>query len=574
MSVSATRQPHIWFNLTSSHKWNRPPVGIIRVEQNFYEHLQAVVGADVCVPCVWSEDQFIHLAVHDEKDPVVEQVVDGILPAGGAFDASYDYVYQFVKKLISYGAATGRAWFGGTSARAGEDARALFSGDLREKLLNNRMSPSEGDVLVTMGLDWDYAYKERLYELKTRKNVKVVSCCYDLIPALYPQYCVDDVAKYFKEYFYNIAWASDLVLCISEQSRKDFEAFVRESGIPPVKTCVIELGDKIPESGEQDAEAPLSPEVARLVDSEFLLFVSTIERRKNHEVLYRAYHLLGKAGYDLPKLVFVGMQGWGVDELMKDISLDPVVRDKIVRLTHLSDRELKILYEKALFCLYPSLYEGWGLPVAEALAVGQFVISSNRASLPEVGGELIPYLDPWNPQLWADEILKYVNDRTLLEARKTAIRKEYRLRSWRETAEKVAPDIRSLLGSDISQWEFQPGYDCKTMAGYVDRGALRSSDQSGYLMFGPNIALSPGRYRIEIEIKTDSLTHEAVQFDICHKKGTKILANFAWQAGDTSGMVVHVLDLKSYVDDLEVRAVVIGKVSICINKLIINSEKV
>ena len=94
----------------------------------------------------------------------------------------------------------------------------------------------------------------------------------------------------------------------------------------------------------------------------FILFVSTIERRKNHEVLYRAYHLLARQGTieSLPKLVFVGMPGWGVGDLLKEIELDPLTRGMIIQLHHVSDGELSYLYKKALFCVFPSLYEGVG----------------------------------------------------------------------------------------------------------------------------------------------------------------------------------------------------------------------
>lgn len=100
-------------------------------------------------------------------------------------------------------------------------------------------------------------------------------------------------------------------------------------------------------------------------------------------------------------MVFVGMEGWGVGELLKDIELDPLTRGLIVRLNRVSDAELRVLYEAARFCVFPSMYEGWGLPVGEALSMGKVVICSNRGSLPEVG-EVVRYVDPRNPQAWAD----------------------------------------------------------------------------------------------------------------------------------------------------------------------------
>ena len=301
---------------------------------------------------------------------------------------------------------------------------------------------ARGDVLISVGLDWDYPYYKQFYALRKHRGMKVVTCCYDLIPVLYPQYCVNDVAGIFTSYFLEVADGSDLVLCISKQSEKDLNELLERTGGARPPTHVFPLGDNIPVVGNDE----ISPAVKEICREKFILFVSTIERRKNHEVLYRAYHLLCAGGKRplLPKLVFVGMPGWGVSELMKDIELDPLTRDLIVRMSHVSDAELRSLYESASFCVFPSLYEGWGLPVGEALSLGKAVLASDRGSLPEVGGDLVRYIDPWSPHAWAEEIYRIATDDAWRREWEQKAKKGYCPRTWAKAADTVYSAIGKL----------------------------------------------------------------------------------------------------------------------------------
>lgn len=287
-----------------------------------------------------------------------------------------------------------------------------------------------GDVVVSMGLDWDQKYLVYLYGLKKQLGFKVLLFCYDLIPVKFPHLCVGDVASLFGRYFADVAWCADSILCISKCSRNDLESFLREIGAPVPRLEVVKLGSKLP--GNADAEP--SPAIAHLVGKRFVLFVSTIERRKNHETLYRAYTRLVDGGRkDLPMLVFVGMQGWGVNDLMLDLNLDPRIKPYVSVLNHVSDDDLGYLYRHAYLTAYPSLFEGWGLPVAEALSYGKFCLASNAASIPEVGGDLLEYLDPWAIQDWADRLAWYFERPEAVAEREARIRAEYKPTSWDDT---------------------------------------------------------------------------------------------------------------------------------------------
>src|SRR5690606_22141953 len=148
----------------------------------------------------------------------------------------------------------------------------------------------------------------------------------------------------------------------------------------------------------------------------------TLEIRKNHEVLYRAVLDLLARGREPPLLVFAGMRGWRVDDLLQTLEHDPRVRNRIRIVAHASDADIDALYRSCLFTAFPSHYEGWGLPVAESLAYGKFCIASSAGSIPEVGGELTALLSPHDVRAWADALWHYASDSHTLQVREAAIR--------------------------------------------------------------------------------------------------------------------------------------------------------
>jgi glycosyltransferase involved in cell wall biosynthesis len=148
---------------------------------------------------------------------------------------------------------------------------------------------------------------------------------------------------------------------------------------------------------------------------------------------------------NLPKLVFAGREGWGVDALLDDLKHDPRVKGRIELLTEARDADLAWLYGNCLFTVYPSLYEGWGLPVAESLAAGKFCLASNAASIPEVGGALLEYLDPLDATLWADRLQFYVEHPESLARVEARIRETYVVTTWDDTAKALFDRAEALL---------------------------------------------------------------------------------------------------------------------------------
>jgi glycosyltransferase involved in cell wall biosynthesis len=251
------------------------------------------------------------------------------------------------------------------------------------------------------------------------------------------------VASFFSKYFADLSWCADHIVCISERSRSDYLEFISRAGCKAPMTSVVRLGSRMENSADT---SPVSREIATLAKQKYLLFVSTIERRKNHEVLYRAYTRLVDAGIaNLPLLIFVGMRGWGVSDLLSDISLDPRTKPHIRILESVSDAELTILYQNAFFTLFPSLYEGWGLPVAEALALGKYCLASNQGAIPEIAGDLLDYIDPWNVSDWTAAILELIGTPSRLQAKEKEIRDRFRPDDWKTCVKQIIDAANGTL---------------------------------------------------------------------------------------------------------------------------------
>lgn len=433
----------IWFDVTTILAWRRPPTGVVRVEAEVFKRLAAQRRSDVKF-CAYERPtrQYVECATDDVLEALERnatgQTTRGAPSAAKRFaDGANDLLKRAPLPVYRQLAAIKKR----STPVLRQALHQLRETNTSLKALRRRVATAErdvapttifqaGDVLVSAGLDWDFKDLDVLYQLKRSIGFRVVLFCYDLIPVLLPQLCRTEVADAFPRYFADVAWCADTVLCISKSSQRDFETFIRDIGAPMPRTGLVHLGSTL---DTPDVVAG----VEHLVKEPFILFVSTIERRKNHEVLYRALVRLAEQRRSLPTLVFAGMQGWGVDDLMSDLKRDPRVRSKIVLLNHVTDAELAGLYRNARFTVFPSLYEGWGLPVAESLAHGRLCLSSNTSSLPEVGEELVEYLDPWDVNGWAERIAFYFEHPEAVAKREQIIRERFKPTSWAETADTV-----------------------------------------------------------------------------------------------------------------------------------------
>ncbi len=454
-----TPAPSLWVDVTTLLHWQRPAVGIIRVEHQFCQWLLQT-GQEVRFCRYDKSGKCFYPVTRQEVEAQLQRIdtcqtrsAAAPMPRGRKAHLEHKIksslarlppglerrLHDFLKRIRpSANALYHKLWVAWQRLKPWLAPRASAPA-----VPGITLPP--GSVYVSMGLDWDYKNMADLYLLKQEQGFKCLFFCYDTIPVKLPQLCVADVSRQFAHYFADLAWAADRILCISDSTRRDLLELMQRLGVPAPDARRVHLGgDILPAAA---SSAPVSPAIAPLLERPYLLFVSTIERRKNHEILYRAYTRLAEQGLDLPQLVFVGMPGWGVQELLSDIRLDPRIQGRIVQLNHVNDADLAVLYQHARFTLYPSLYEGWGLPVAESLAFGKYCLCSSTSSLPEVGQDFVDYLDPWDLPAWVDKLRFLITHPEWVDARNADIAARYRPHPWNATAAEIYGNALQLTSS-------------------------------------------------------------------------------------------------------------------------------
>jgi glycosyltransferase involved in cell wall biosynthesis len=223
---------------------------------------------------------------------------------------------------------------------------------------------------------------------------------------------------------------ADAIIVPSSATRRDLTT--RFGGAAP-KVRVIPLAH-----GEQFV--PLEPEeTARITGRyglswhDYLLFVGNVEPRKNLLAVIEAYNRLRSRARSAPPLAIVGGEGWKNQAIHRAAAVSPVASD-IRFLGRVDDDELPALMNGALAFLYPSIYEGFGLPPLEAMACGTPVITSNRSSLPEVVADAALLVDPDDRSELAEAMARIVDEQSLREELRDRGLKQAQRFSWDETA--------------------------------------------------------------------------------------------------------------------------------------------
>ncbi len=287
---------------------------------------------------------------------------------------------------------------------------------------------TKGDVLLVAGAGWDDpTHTHRLLSAKRRFGLRLAVLVYDLIPLRRPEWCDRQTAARFRRWIEALLEEADHLLAISAATAGDVASHRATLGLPPMPATVIRLGD-----GFSDE----TPAVPQDIPHPYALFVSTLEIRKNHALLLEAWRiLLDRHGPDrVPHLVFAGREGPLVGDTLRVLRASRFLDGHVIWRRDATDADLAALYRGCRFTLFPSLYEGWGLPVAESLCFGKPCLAAGTTSLPEVGGALVRYLDPLDLSDTVAAIEAVITDQTVLPAWEARIHAEFRPTPWSATA--------------------------------------------------------------------------------------------------------------------------------------------
>lgn len=315
-------------------------------------------------------------------------------------------------------------------------ARAISSDELR------------GGRILVLGGAWirNSQYIAALRSLKADLGSTLTLLVHDLIQMKLRHLYPEGVGDEFERNARLMANVADDFLVYSDCTQRDVREFLLQNGELFKKISKFRLGDMTDLHAKDVSDiAPASDLQQRFSDKPFAIYVSTVEIRKNHALLINVWRrLIEERGSATPHLLFIGRSLWRGNEVVDSIRRDEKLRQFVHVLEDVDDSDLDWFYRHCLFTLYPSLYEGWGLPVAESLSYGKVCITSDRTATREIAPELTDLADPYDFRAWRDRVAYYLDSRSALKRAESRIRESYKEHSWDRSVEEIVSALDAL----------------------------------------------------------------------------------------------------------------------------------
>lgn len=273
------------------------------------------------------------------------------------------------------------------------------------------------------------------------RRIPSVFTLHDLIPLERPAAHLPLNRWYLQLMLPRFLRRADAIICVSQHTKNDAVRFFQ--GIES-KIHVIPEGVNSSFRPVQDPEALAEVRARYDLPERFILFVGTIEPRKNLETLWEAYRALRSEGRT-EKLVVVGRKGWLYQPTLarlRDLGLE----DEVLFSGYVSNSDLPAIYALAKCFVFPSLYEGFGLPPLEAMACGCPVVCSNSSSLPEVCGDAAILIPPTDASALTSALRRLLEDAALRDDLRTRGLQQAARFTWEEAARKTLEVYRSVVG--------------------------------------------------------------------------------------------------------------------------------
>jgi glycosyltransferase involved in cell wall biosynthesis len=409
-------------NVSSTARWTGPPVGLVRVEHELA--MRARSWRSNSAVGIWDKSSAQFRELTPRWAPVVLSWRGAIDPYDPAFErhgfrrllpSRQPIVTALERVRLTTGSRAVASAADGLQRAVLAPRRHKFALDdaqgrrldcvPADLALGEPLALGPGDVVLLAGADWYHTQPAAISALRQRLGFRLAVVCADLIPLQHPAlFPADDVAL-FRRYWAAMLPTADLLIVHSRVVEADVRTVAAGLGVDIGAIARAPLGFDLPRNAQ-----PGTPLARGLIPGQYALFVSTIEPRKNHELLLSVWQRLLARGIPQQhgfRLVFVGRPGWQVDGLLRQMD-DPIWQDTLLHLQGVGDSELDALYRNAAFCLYPSRYEGFGLPIIEAFARGKAVIASTGGAVPEVAGDLAPCLDPDDAAAWEQILAEWI----------------------------------------------------------------------------------------------------------------------------------------------------------------------
>lgn len=294
-----------------------------------------------------------------------------------------------------------------------------------------RLAPvtfAPGDCLFVPGSFWLGNNAAPMARQALAKQAVVTAFVHDVLLLSHPEWLPGGHAAQFRRGCERFLPLCSAIACNSAFTATELRRHVALRPDLPVEVCRL-ADQRIVQPTEPPAAA--QPALAQ----GYVMFVSTITPRKNHKLLVEAWiRLWAEFGAATPYLLFVG-GGAPDSELSALMAHAP--GNRIIHLTGVTDAQLEGLYVDALLTAFPSLGEGYGMPVAEALSRGKLCLAAPAGAVAEIAPELIDPIDPHDPQTVVERVRHYLAHPDRLAARALQIRQRYRSTNWPDTVRAV-----------------------------------------------------------------------------------------------------------------------------------------
>lgn len=305
-----------------------------------------------------------------------------------------------------------------------------------ERHLEKRIIVNSNNLIVV------FSPYEKIPEYLQRDNVLMVQMLHDIVPIRFPEFCGSQ-----KSFFR--AWESlqkaDLILVNSKFTMDDALDFHPKLSGREIGVTLLGVSPRF--DYKQTDEIKVVKEKLGIKENDsYILALSTIEPRKNLPFLISCWNKIRKSEkIKNIKLVIAGRKGWGGvwDEIK--VLIEENQRNDILQVGPVKDEYLPMLYAGCLFSVYPSKYEGFGLPILESMACGKFCLSSNKTSMPEIIGNELPMFDPYDEEDLISKISLLMNNRRVLEDFSRKAYERSKTFSWESTGEKTAKLIKEAF---------------------------------------------------------------------------------------------------------------------------------
>jgi glycosyltransferase involved in cell wall biosynthesis len=267
---------------------------------------------------------------------------------------------------------------------------------------------------------------------KERTGARFVIFVHDLIPIEYPEHVGWKQPERHHRRMEAVARLADSVIVNSKDTAVAFRRYFAARN-PTIPVVVAPLGIDLGAASRLGASCS---------DQPYFVYIATIEPRKNHRLLLEVWQrLASRLGTKAPRLVLVGRRGWKNKEILASLRRSPSLQSLVDEHTRLPDTAVARLLAGACASLYPSFAEGFGLPVAEALALGVPVLCSDLPALREVGRDVPEYLDPGDLAGWEEAIVEYATKGSIRRQGQVKRLTAWRAPSWDEHFKKLEPLI-------------------------------------------------------------------------------------------------------------------------------------